>query len=50
MLAQLLRLEGRLREAEAEAGLGADLNGGKNPEVARTLAEIQAQRGASMQK
>jgi hypothetical protein len=29
-------------EAEAEAKLAVSLNGGKNPEVARTLGEIQA--------
>jgi tetratricopeptide (TPR) repeat protein len=41
-LAQVLMTRGRLREAEAEAKLAANLNAGKNPEVARTLAEIQA--------
>jgi O-antigen ligase len=39
-LAQLLRLEGRIPEAAAEAALAADLDGGKHPEVARTAAEI----------
>jgi Tfp pilus assembly protein PilF len=39
-LAQLLRMESRLDDAGREATLAADLNGGKNPEVARTLAEI----------
>jgi len=44
MLAQVLRLEGRLDEAEAEAAIAADRNGGKNPEVRRTLDEIRIQR------
>jgi O-antigen ligase len=43
-LAQVLRLEGRLEEAEREAALGADRNGGKDPEVAHTLDEIRALR------
>lgn len=43
-LAQLLRLESRMDDAESEAALAADLNGGKHPEVAKTLAEIRAQR------
>jgi tetratricopeptide (TPR) repeat protein len=42
MLAQVLRAAGRLPEARAEAALAADLNGGKNPEVARTWEEIRA--------
>lgn len=42
-LAQVLRLEGRITEAAREADLAAELNGGKNPEVARTLEEIRAQ-------
>lgn len=43
-LAQVLRLESRWEEAEAEATLAVDLNGGKHPEVSRTLAEIRSQR------
>ncbi len=43
-LAQLLRLESRMDEAESEAAQAADLNAGKHPEVAGTLAEIRAQR------
>ena len=43
-LAQVLRVEARLPEAESGAALAAELNGGKNPEVARTLAEIRALR------
>ena len=43
-LAQVLRLSGRWDEAEQEAALAADLNGGKHPEVARTLVEIRASR------
>jgi len=42
-LAQLLRMESRIDEAEREAALAAELNGGKHPEVARTLADIRAQ-------
>jgi hypothetical protein len=41
-LAQVLMRRGRREEAEAEAKLAVDLNGGKNPEVARTLGQIQA--------
>jgi O-antigen ligase len=41
-LAQLLQLQGRRGEAVAEAELAADLNGGKNPEVAATLTQIRA--------
>jgi O-antigen ligase len=43
-LAQVLRLESRLPEAEGEAAAAVDLNGGKNAEVARTLEEIRTQR------
>lgn len=45
-LAQVLRLAGRLEEAEREAALAVDLNGGRHPEVARTLEEIRAARAA----
>ncbi len=41
VLAQVLRLAGRLEEARAEALLATDLDGGKNPEVTRTLEEIR---------
>jgi phage shock protein PspC (stress-responsive transcriptional regulator) len=41
-LAQLLLLQRRLPEAEREATLAANLNGDKNPEVARTLAEVKS--------
>jgi O-antigen ligase len=41
-LAQLLRLEGRTEEARREALLAADLDGGKHPEVARTVAEVNS--------
>jgi O-antigen ligase len=40
ILAQILRLEGRLAEARQEAYLAADLDGGKNQEVVRTLQEL----------
>ena len=42
ILAQVLGLEGRFGEAQQEAERAADLNGGKNPEVMRTAAEIRA--------
>jgi O-antigen ligase len=42
MLAQLLRLEGRVADAAAEAAIAADLDGGKHEEVKRTAAEITA--------
>ena len=42
MLAQVLRLEGRVPEAAAEAAIAADLDGGKHADVARTAAEISA--------
>jgi hypothetical protein len=44
MLAQVLRLEGRIPDAAAEAALAVDLDGGKHPEVQRTAAEIAALR------
>jgi hypothetical protein len=43
MLAQVLRVESRLPEAEAEAAAAVNLNGGKNAEVLRTLEEIRKQ-------
>jgi O-antigen ligase len=42
MLARVLRLEGRVAEAAAEASLAADLDGGKHDEVVRTAAEMAA--------
>jgi O-antigen ligase len=42
MLARMLRLEGRVADAAAEASLAADLDGGKHAEVSRTAAEIAA--------
>jgi O-antigen ligase len=42
-LSQVLRVEGRTEEAEREATLAADLDGGKHPEVTRTLDEIRSQ-------
>jgi tetratricopeptide (TPR) repeat protein len=39
-LAQVLRLQSRREEAEREAALAAGLDGGKHPEVARTLQEL----------
>ena len=41
VLAQVLQQAGRLEEAEAEAAKAADLNGGRNPEVAKTLEELR---------
>jgi len=43
-LAQLLRLTNRGDQAEREAALAAALDGGKHPEVARTLEEIRTAR------
>jgi O-antigen ligase len=40
MLAQVLRLESRCEDALYEAALAVDLDGGKHPEVARTLQEL----------
>lgn len=47
LLAQVLRAGGRLPEASVEAALAADLDGGKNPEITRTLAEIKAKANIS---
>jgi len=43
-LAQTLQLAGRLRDAETEATIAADLNGDKNAEVKQTLVRIQSRR------
>ncbi len=43
-LAQMLRLEGRGPEARQEAELAVKLDGGKDAEVARTLAQIRSQQ------
>ena len=43
LLAQVLRAGGRLPEARAEAVLAVKLDGGKDPQVARTAEEIRAQ-------
>ena len=43
-LAQVLRFQSRLEEAEREASLAEELNAGKNPEVAHTLQEIRELR------
>ncbi len=51
MLAQVLEAGARLPEAEAEAALAADLDGGQHPEVAGTLRHIRAAlSGAPAQK
>jgi hypothetical protein len=36
-----------LSEAELEAAVAADLNGGRNAEVARTLRDIRSQKRQS---
>ncbi|MDR3702224.1 MAG: O-antigen ligase family protein [Candidatus Sulfopaludibacter sp.] len=41
-LARLLRMQGRLPEAQREAAIAVRCDGGKNAEVSRTLAEIRA--------
>jgi O-antigen ligase len=43
-LAQVLRLQSHIDEAEREAALAAELNSGKNPEVAQTLRQIEQLR------
>ncbi|MBZ5576356.1 MAG: O-antigen ligase family protein [Acidobacteriia bacterium] len=42
-LAQVLQVQGRMEEARREAALAAALDGGKHPEVARTLDEMRAE-------
>ncbi|HUJ50249.1 MAG TPA: O-antigen ligase family protein [Bryobacteraceae bacterium] len=42
LLAQVLRVNGRLQEARAEATLAAGLDGGKHTEVTRTAREVLA--------
>jgi O-antigen ligase len=42
LLSEILNLTGNPKEAETEAQLAVDLNGGKNPEVVETLEQIQA--------
>jgi Tfp pilus assembly protein PilF len=42
LLALVLRMTGRLQEARTEALLAADMDGGKDREVARTAKEIIA--------
>jgi tetratricopeptide (TPR) repeat protein len=44
MLAQVLQTEGHREEARKEATAAADLDGGRNPEVAQTLARIMANK------
>jgi O-antigen ligase len=46
-LAQVLRVQVRLEEAEAEAALAVELDGGRDAEVSRTLQEIRAARADS---
>jgi O-antigen ligase len=41
-LAQVLRFESRREEAEREAALAVGLDGGKHPEVSRTLQELRS--------
>ncbi len=43
-LAQVLRLQGRLPEAQVEAETAVKCDGGKDLEVSRTLAEIRTQQ------
>jgi O-antigen ligase len=47
MLAQVLEAESRRKEAETEAATAVALDGGKNPEVTRTLEHIRAARSAA---
>ncbi len=46
MLAQVLEAESRRKEAETEAAIAVALDGGKNPEVTRTLEHIHTARSA----
>ena len=47
-LAQVLLLESRIDEAAKEATLAAELDGGKDPEVERTLQELRARQSPSL--
>ncbi|MGC9946894.1 MAG: O-antigen ligase family protein [Bryobacteraceae bacterium] len=47
MLAQVLQAAARLKEAETEAATAVALDGGKHPEVTRTLERIRAARVAA---
>jgi Tfp pilus assembly protein PilF len=50
MLAQVLQAASRLKEAEMEAALAVELDGGKHPEVTGTLDRIRATlRAASIE-
>ena len=44
MLAQVLIASGHRDQALAEASMAADLNGGKNAEVARVLDQLLASK------
>jgi tetratricopeptide (TPR) repeat protein len=46
-LARLLLISGRMAEAEREAALAVELNGGKHAEVAQTLDEVRARLAAA---
>jgi tetratricopeptide (TPR) repeat protein len=50
MLAQVLEAASRLKEAEAEAATAVALDGGKHPEVTRTLDRIRSARAESPHK
>jgi hypothetical protein len=41
MLAEVLRFQSRNEEALGEAAVAVDLDGGKHPEVARTLEGLR---------
>ncbi len=43
ILAEILHREGRLKEAQQEAQVAADLDGGKDQEVERTVSEIRGE-------
>ena len=47
-LSQVLHVEGRTEEAQAEAAIAADLDRGKHLEVTRTLAEIRNALGREL--
>jgi tetratricopeptide (TPR) repeat protein len=49
LLAEMLSAFGRFDDAEREAGLAVDLNGGKNPEVSEAIQRIRAKNQVNKQ-
>ena len=46
-LSRLMLGQGRLADAQAEAQTAVDLNGGRNPEVTETLAQVRTRLAAN---